>query len=236
MRGNRGSAVGTGARCHAVRVRMTGQVDTSALAARLAGVPAGRLWVEDVPVSAADPAAERRRALELGRPADPFRAVLLRWADGAADLVLVARRDVFDRAALLRLSAGADPGPPAGPRRRTWPWPPRVRRGACPRTTRPTRRPSGSPSPTTHRPASLTTHRAANRAADRAAADRAADRNPRHPPTHPAAHRTTHPVADRTAGRTPNRAADRNPRHPPTHPAAHRTAHPVAGQGTSAAG
>ncbi|MFJ8495455.1 non-ribosomal peptide synthetase [Streptomyces sp. NPDC094038] len=66
-------------------------------------------------MSSADPLAERRRSLELGRPADTVRGVLLRWSDGVADLVLVARRDLLDRTALLRLSAGADPGHRSGP-------------------------------------------------------------------------------------------------------------------------
>ncbi|MFI6729726.1 non-ribosomal peptide synthetase [Streptomyces sp. R-74717] len=104
----------TGVQCHAVRIRATGPVDTAALAAQLATVHDARLWVEDVPVPSASPAAERRRSLELGRPTGTVRGVLLRWSDGAADLVLVARRDVLDRTALLQLSQGADPGHPVG--------------------------------------------------------------------------------------------------------------------------
>ncbi|MFE5096954.1 amino acid adenylation domain-containing protein [Streptomyces sp. NPDC056638] len=103
----------TEAQCHALHVRAT-PVDTAALAARLATVHDGRLWVEDLPVPSASPAAERRRSLELGRPTGTVRGVLLRWSDGAADLLLVARRDVLDRTALLRLSEGADPGHPVG--------------------------------------------------------------------------------------------------------------------------
>ncbi|MEW2287429.1 non-ribosomal peptide synthetase [Streptomyces sp. NPDC047841] len=90
-------------------------MDTSALGARLAGVHGTRLWVEDLPVPSTGPLAERRRSLELGRAADTVRGVLLRWSDGVAELVLVARRDLLDRAALLRLSTGADPGQPAQP-------------------------------------------------------------------------------------------------------------------------
>ncbi|MEU3412805.1 non-ribosomal peptide synthetase [Streptomyces sp. NPDC006658] len=90
-------------------------MDTAALTAWPAGLHGTRPWVEDLPVSSTDPAAERRRALELGRPADTARGVLLRWADGVTELVVVARRELLDRAALQRLSAGADPGQPAQP-------------------------------------------------------------------------------------------------------------------------
>ncbi|MFF4054415.1 amino acid adenylation domain-containing protein [Streptomyces sp. NPDC001668] len=85
------------ARCHAVRVRSD--------RFRYPAVPPG-LWVEDVPVPAADPLAERRRTVELARPADEPRRVLLRYADGACDLILVAPRDQWDRTALGRLAAG----------------------------------------------------------------------------------------------------------------------------------
>ncbi|UUU31870.1 amino acid adenylation domain-containing protein [Streptomyces sp. CA-210063] len=85
------------ARCHAVRVRLDRSPDSAA--------PEG-LWTEDVPVPAADALAERRRAAELARPADGPRGVLLRYADGPCDLILVAPRDRWDRRALARLAAG----------------------------------------------------------------------------------------------------------------------------------
>ncbi|KUO02936.1 peptide synthetase [Streptomyces caeruleatus] len=72
------------------------------------------MWIEDVPVPATDPLAERRRAAELARPAEGLRRVLLRYADGSCDLVLVAARDQWDRAALGRLAAGASVAPEAG--------------------------------------------------------------------------------------------------------------------------
>ncbi|MFD3841754.1 amino acid adenylation domain-containing protein [Streptomyces sp. NPDC058642] len=50
------------------------------------------LWIEDVPVPATDPLAERRRATELARPACGPRRVLLRYADGLSDLIVVAPR------------------------------------------------------------------------------------------------------------------------------------------------
>ncbi|MFE0254762.1 non-ribosomal peptide synthetase [Streptomyces sp. NPDC059010] len=84
------------ARCHAVRIRSDRSPYPTA--------PPG-LWIEDVPVPAADPLAERRRAAELARPADGLRRVLLRYADGPCDLILVAPRDQWDRAALGRLAA-----------------------------------------------------------------------------------------------------------------------------------
>ncbi|MGW3645392.1 non-ribosomal peptide synthetase [Streptomyces sp. NPDC000878] len=90
------------ARCHAVRVRS----DRSPGPAALPG-----LWIEDVPVPAADPLAERRRHAELARPADVPRKVLLRYADGPCDLIVVAPRDQWDRTALQRLAAGESVGP-----------------------------------------------------------------------------------------------------------------------------
>ncbi len=70
--------------------------------------------MDDVPVPAADPLAERRRAAELARPADGLRRVLLRYADGPCDLILVAPRDQWDRTALGRLAAGESVDPDRG--------------------------------------------------------------------------------------------------------------------------
>ncbi|MDX2546320.1 non-ribosomal peptide synthetase [Streptomyces sp. WI04-05B] len=85
------------ARCHAVRVRSDRSPNTA--------TPAG-LWTEDVPVPAADALAERRRAVELARPASGPRRVLLRYADGPCDLIVVAPRDQWDRTALAHMAAG----------------------------------------------------------------------------------------------------------------------------------
>ncbi|WP_105969119.1 non-ribosomal peptide synthetase [Streptomyces geranii] len=90
------------ARCHAVRVRS----DRSQAPAAAPG-----LWTEDVPVPATDPLAERRREAELARPAQDIRRVLLRYADGVADLIVVAPRDRWDRTALGRLTAGDSVAP-----------------------------------------------------------------------------------------------------------------------------
>ncbi|MGW1715510.1 non-ribosomal peptide synthetase [Streptomyces sp. NPDC002156] len=60
------------------------------------------LWIEDVPVPATDPLAERRRATELARPAHDTRRVLLRYADGVCDLIVVTRRGRDSRTALDR--------------------------------------------------------------------------------------------------------------------------------------
>ncbi|WP_200304160.1 non-ribosomal peptide synthetase [Streptomyces adelaidensis] len=102
------------ARCHAVRVRWDRSPNSAALSV-LSGLSAlSGLWTEDVPAPAADPPAERRRAAELARPADGLRSVLLRYADGPCDLILVAPRDQWDRTALARLAAGESPGPGTG--------------------------------------------------------------------------------------------------------------------------
>ncbi|MFC9685892.1 AMP-binding protein, partial [Streptomyces sp. NPDC056948] len=92
------------ARCHAVRIRMDRRPHPT--------TPPG-LWIEDVPVPAKDPLAERRRADELARPTEGLRRVLLRYADGTYDLVLVAARDQWDRAALGRLAVGESVEPEA---------------------------------------------------------------------------------------------------------------------------
>ncbi|RPF31434.1 amino acid adenylation domain-containing protein [Streptomyces sp. TLI_185] len=99
--------------CHALRVRSGHSSDP----ARRPG-----LWIEDLSVPATDPLAERRRATELARPGRDPRSVLLRYADGLSDLVVVAPRGRWDRTALNRLAAGepvapndACPAPEAAP-------------------------------------------------------------------------------------------------------------------------
>ncbi|QKZ16007.1 non-ribosomal peptide synthetase [Streptomyces chartreusis] len=92
------------ARCHAVRIRSEHLPHPTA--------PPG-LWIEDVPVPATHPLAERRRAGELARPTEGLRSVLLRYADDTCDLVLVAARDQWDRAALGRLAVGESVKPEA---------------------------------------------------------------------------------------------------------------------------
>ncbi|MGW2559523.1 non-ribosomal peptide synthetase [Streptomyces sp. NPDC001514] len=117
-----------GAQCHAVRVRLTGPgpgvpaVSVEVLGARLAAAGPWRLWVDEVPAGAAEPLAARRREAELNRPAADVRCVLLRYADGAADLVVVADRARLDRSGLRLLTgvlrgtrpAEACPAPAAG--------------------------------------------------------------------------------------------------------------------------
>ncbi|GAA3776475.1 hypothetical protein GCM10022403_009090 [Streptomyces coacervatus] len=92
--------------CHALRVRSGHSPD-----------PAGRpgLWIEDVSVPARDPLAERRRAIELARPSRDPRRVLLRYADGLSDLIVVAPRGRWDRTALDRLAAGESVAPNDAP-------------------------------------------------------------------------------------------------------------------------
>ncbi|WP_308402800.1 amino acid adenylation domain-containing protein [Streptomyces sp. AC550_RSS872] len=88
--------------CHALRVRSGHSPDP----ARRPG-----LWIEDVPVPATAPLAERRRAVELARPSRDPRQVLLRYADGLSDLIVVASRGRWDRTALNRLAAGQSVAP-----------------------------------------------------------------------------------------------------------------------------
>ncbi|MFD9287304.1 amino acid adenylation domain-containing protein [Streptomyces sp. NPDC060030] len=95
-----------GAQCHAVRVRLTGPpVPEGTLAERLSAAGPWRLWVDDVAAGAAEPVAARRLDAEMRRPATGVRCVLLRYADGEADLVVVADRGRLDRDGLRRLTA-----------------------------------------------------------------------------------------------------------------------------------
>ncbi|MFS0695610.1 non-ribosomal peptide synthetase [Streptomyces nitrosporeus] len=111
----------SGAKCHAVRVRLTGpSASPRTLGARLAGTGDRRLWVDDVPAGPADPLAVRRREAEMNRPTADVRCVLLRYEGGEADLVVVADRARLDRRGLRHLLAtltgtgepGGDPAPP----------------------------------------------------------------------------------------------------------------------------
>ncbi|WP_433260183.1 amino acid adenylation domain-containing protein [Actinosynnema sp. CS-041913] len=82
-------------------------MDTNRLSRVLEQTARSPLWSEPVPVDADSPVALRRLRAELHRPATqdgpPVRAVLLRYADGVADLVLVAHRAVLDTASLRLL-------------------------------------------------------------------------------------------------------------------------------------
>ncbi|MGA5096565.1 amino acid adenylation domain-containing protein [Streptomyces lavendulocolor] len=88
--------------CRAVALRVHTGADPERLGRALTlltGTAGARLWVEDVPDGAESPAAAHARERELTRPTDPatgpgLRAVLLRYADGGADLVVVAHRAV----------------------------------------------------------------------------------------------------------------------------------------------
>ncbi|MEU8707351.1 non-ribosomal peptide synthetase [Streptomyces sp. NPDC048565] len=105
-----------GAQCHAVRVRLAGPpVPEETLAERLSAAGPWRLWVDDVPAGAAEPLAVRRLDAEMRRPAAGVRCVLLRYADGEADLVVVADRDRLDRRGLRTLTAMLSGTRPAEP-------------------------------------------------------------------------------------------------------------------------
>ncbi|MEO6502560.1 MAG: amino acid adenylation domain-containing protein [Jatrophihabitantaceae bacterium] len=97
--------------CQALVARASGgsggSGDYDRLCANVRLATGTRLWVQDVPGGAESAVAERRRERELSRPADPqagpgVRVVLLRYADGLADLVVVAHRAVADPGSVLR--------------------------------------------------------------------------------------------------------------------------------------
>ncbi|WUB77615.1 non-ribosomal peptide synthetase [Streptomyces sp. NBC_00576] len=62
-----------------------------------------------MPVPATDPLAERRRTTELARPAHDIRRVLLRYADGGSDLIVVSRRGRHDRTPVDRPPTASPP-------------------------------------------------------------------------------------------------------------------------------
>ncbi|MFJ3303919.1 amino acid adenylation domain-containing protein [Streptomyces sp. NPDC086549] len=81
---------------------------TAALAS--GALPAGtRLWTEELPTEAGHPASVALREREISRPVGHtgplVRAVLLSYADGAADLVLVAHRHNVDSLAIARVGS-----------------------------------------------------------------------------------------------------------------------------------
>jgi amino acid adenylation domain-containing protein len=97
--------------CQALVTRM-GAGDEDRLRANVERATGTRLWVQDVAGPAESGIAERRRDRELSRPVDPqagpgVRVVLLRYADGLADLVVVAHRAVADPGSVLRAALGA---------------------------------------------------------------------------------------------------------------------------------
>ncbi|SEP37586.1 non-ribosomal peptide synthetase [Amycolatopsis saalfeldensis] len=103
----------SGARCHALRVRLAEAVRPEAPSAP----GRSRLWVEDVPAGSAEPVAQRLREAEMSRATTGLRCTLVRYRDRVADLVLVADRGVLDAAGLRAVAAaltGAEPGEPAG--------------------------------------------------------------------------------------------------------------------------
>ncbi|MFD0271266.1 amino acid adenylation domain-containing protein [Streptomyces sp. NPDC127106] len=114
----------TGRLCQALALRVHAGADPERLGRALArALPGARLWTEDVPDGADSDAAAVRRERELSRPADPHtgpgvRALLLRYTDGPADLVLVAHRatlaDPHDLAQALLVEAPAPAPVPTG--------------------------------------------------------------------------------------------------------------------------
>ncbi|HEX8095186.1 amino acid adenylation domain-containing protein [Jatrophihabitans sp.] len=83
--------------CQAVAVRLETGADEDRLRENVRLATGTRLWVEEVPAGAESAVAVRRRERELSRPVDPqagpgVRVVLLRFADGATELVAVAHR------------------------------------------------------------------------------------------------------------------------------------------------
>ncbi|MFJ7280392.1 amino acid adenylation domain-containing protein [Kitasatospora sp. NPDC098663] len=110
--------------CHSLTVRLGGDVTADAMHER-AQVAAGshpaaaglRIWHDYMGVAHDDPAAHERVRTEAERPlhaaAHPLRAVLLEYADGPADLVLVARRSALSGNELRYVARVLTSGGPA---------------------------------------------------------------------------------------------------------------------------
>jgi amino acid adenylation domain-containing protein len=85
--------------CRSAAVRLPAGADVTAIRQALTGEDSAavRLWVQDVPAAADSPTAAAWRGRELGRPVAPAvgpasRSVLLRYANGQCDLVVVTHR------------------------------------------------------------------------------------------------------------------------------------------------
>ncbi|MCP2339287.1 amino acid adenylation domain-containing protein [Actinomadura rupiterrae] len=117
--------------CHSLIVRTRDPAPVEFVRSRTSG---WRLWETAVPAPHGSAAARERLGREALRPVRgdgcPVRAVLLRYADGVADLVLVAVRRWVPRAALEQIAdlvlLGQDPDVPASPgepppARHAWP-------------------------------------------------------------------------------------------------------------------
>ncbi|WP_327063772.1 non-ribosomal peptide synthetase [Kitasatospora purpeofusca] len=100
--------------CHSLVLRLPSGADPQHLLSGALPAPV-RLWQTSVPAGADEPTAENRRRAESLRPihrdGPPLRAVVLRYTDGTADLVLVAERAAVPPAALRRIVRRALDGP-----------------------------------------------------------------------------------------------------------------------------
>ncbi|MFD0165910.1 amino acid adenylation domain-containing protein [Streptomyces decoyicus] len=102
---------------HGIVLRLTDEAhvraartNTERAAASAAAREAGSFWVQHAETGSGTPRAARTRQREVRRPlhhSDPgLRTVLTCYPDGAADLVVVARRGVLDHAGLRELAHG----------------------------------------------------------------------------------------------------------------------------------
>ncbi|MFF7586079.1 amino acid adenylation domain-containing protein [Kitasatospora purpeofusca] len=100
--------------CHSLVLRLPAGADPQHLLSGALPDPV-RIWQTSVPAGADEPTAEERRHAESLRPihrdGPPLRAVVLRYTDGTADLVLVAVRAVVPPPTLRRIVRRALGGP-----------------------------------------------------------------------------------------------------------------------------
>lgn len=102
--------------CHGLRVRLADRRGADALSSRFAACVAGArlmpgeatFWREDLQITSVQPAADRLRSLELNRPLPArsvLRVVVLAFADGIVDLILIASRRFIDGPALRAVAS-----------------------------------------------------------------------------------------------------------------------------------
>ncbi|MEU7135932.1 amino acid adenylation domain-containing protein [Streptomyces sp. NPDC046261] len=127
--------------CHSLTVRADRPLDTAQAARRLQDATALRLWTLRLPVDSQDPAGRARVRAEAQRPVrpdgGPLRAVLVEYADGLADLVLVAARSLVPLETLEQLAALVLDGPDSAGEPAPLPTGRTLPAGRPPRTDRP---------------------------------------------------------------------------------------------------
>ncbi|MFE9068499.1 non-ribosomal peptide synthetase [Streptomyces violaceusniger] len=105
-----------GALNHAVRVRLSGPAQVEVLTRRFGAGEVPHVTVVDVPLESGDARTGEVCRSEAAKASDDALAVLIRYLDGPADLVVVAPRSLLGPAELRRLAARVADGDEAAAR------------------------------------------------------------------------------------------------------------------------